>query len=177
MYIEQTLMNAAMNSGAANGAADMSNTDGAFTTQTAGRTVTAGMGSLPGGGSGSLAFPYVPMQGRNCDRYSNGDALQQGTVFPALNMQFRYEGPNNGLSATPLHRLMAMDFMVDDMGLYLTTHCDDQEAFAQYQNYVRAAREMRAQYEAANGPLMQTCAESGCQWLQDPWPWEKGGKR
>ena len=34
------------------------------------------------------------------------------------------------------------------------------------------------QYEANNGPLTQTAAtDSGCQWLENPWPWEMGGNR
>ena len=183
MYIEQTLMNAAMNGGSSNGAtsgtiAAPAAADSTFTTHTAGRTVTAGTGSLPGGGTGSLAFPYVAMQGRNCARFNNGDALQQGTVYPALNMQFRYTGPTGALPATPLHELMAMDFVIDDLGLYLTTHCDDADTFALYQDYIRTAQEKRRQYEAANGPLTQTAiTDSGCKWLQGPWPWEKGGNR
>lgn len=178
MYIEQTLMNAAMNRDTAAPAAANNTSDSTFTTSTAGQTVSAGMGSLPGGCTASLAFPYVPMQERNCRRYNDGDALQQGTVFPALNMQFRYEGPTGNLDATPLNELMAMDFVIDDLGLYLTTHCDDQEAFDLYQSYIRTAMEKRGQFEAANGPLTQTAlTDSGCKWLQDPWPWEKGGNR
>ncbi|MBQ7465545.1 MAG: spore coat protein CotJB, partial [Oscillospiraceae bacterium] len=56
--------------------------------------------------------------------------------------------------------------------------CDDDDAFALYRSMIRAARERRDQYEANNGPLTQTAAtDSGCQWLENPWPWEMGGNR
>ena len=40
------------------------------------------------------------------------------------------------LTYTELTSETAMDFMVDDMGLYLTTHCDDADAFALYRKQV-----------------------------------------
>ena len=193
MYIEKALMNAAMNQ-LNSSVGDMMNAnqwvgqpqpmpqdgtvqiaDNAAAQQNADGVV---MGALPGGGQGTLAFPYVAMQGRNCRRYGADESLRQGTVFPALDMPFRYTAPTNGLADTPMTELMAMDFMVDDMGLYLTTHCDDEDAFALYRSMIRAARERRDQYEANNGPLTQTAAtDSGCQWLENPWPWEMGGNR
>lgn len=186
MYIDKTLLNAALNQ--VTGAGDSMNA-GQWTGQAAASqngTVAIDQngegnvvrGALPGGGSGTLAFPYVAMQGRNCPRYSPDDSLRQGTVFPALDMPFRHTGPTGGVAETAATQLMAMDFMVDDMGLYLNTHCDDADAFALYRSFVRAAREQRDQYEANYGPLTQTDAtESACQWLNGPWPWEEGGNR
>ena len=48
----------------------------------------SGQGSLPGHG-GSLAFPYVPMQGTDPVRYSRMEALQTGTLFPGLDLPFK----------------------------------------------------------------------------------------
>ena len=71
---------------------------------------------------------------------------------------------------------MALDFAIDELGLYLTTHPNDQQALELYWSYIRLGREGRAKYEEANGPLLQTdITEGGFRWLDDPWPWDKGG--
>jgi len=135
-----------------------------------------GYGRLPGD-CGSLAFPYVPAQLNSNKRYANRQALQNGTLFPGLNLPFKYGAEKPGkLSDSELHELMAMDFAIDELGLYLTTHSEDREALALYWSYIRMAREARKKYEAENGPLFQTdITEGGFKWLNDPWPWEEGG--
>jgi len=135
-------------------------------------------GRLPTGGCAPMAFPYIPMQNCNARRYGNTEALQQGTLYPGLDLPFKYTGKTNGISNTALNMLMAIDFAVDDLGLYLTTHREDQDALELYWSYIRAAREAREKYEAANGPLEQTdITEGSYQWLNDPWPWDEGGNR
>ena len=75
-----------------------------------------------------------------------------------------------------LCELMALDFAIDELGLYLTTHPNDKQAQELYWGYIRLGREGRARYEEANGPLCKTAiTEGGFRWLDDPWPWDKGG--
>ena len=72
---------------------------------------------------------------------------------------------------------MALDFAVDELGLYLTTHPTDQEALDLYWTYVQLANEGRQKYQKLYGPLLQTDrpADGSYAWLKDPWPWERGG--
>lgn len=126
-----------------------------------------------------LAFPYVPVQCNNPQRYNNREALQRGTLFPGLDLPFhkelktRFPAINQALS-----ELMALDFAIDELGLYLTTHRDDQEALKLYWDYIRLGREGTKRYEEMYGPLHQTdITEGSYRWLDDPWPWEVGGKR
>lgn len=58
------------------------------TKQTTSAACGNGQGSLPGS-CGSLAFPYVPMQGTDPVRYSRMEALQTGTLFPGLDLPFK----------------------------------------------------------------------------------------
>ena len=124
-----------------------------------------------------LAFPYVPMQNQSPKRYDQRQALQQGTLFPGLDLPFHRELKSRFPAAnSALSELMALDFAIDELGLYLVTHADDQEALELYWSYIRMAKEGRKKYEAAYGPLQQTTiTEGGYRWLDDPWPWEKGG--
>ena len=91
-----------------------------------------------------LAFPYIPMQNDNPKRYEQNQALQRGTLFPGLDLPFhkemvtRFSAPNTALS-----ELMALDFAIDELGLYLVTHADDSEALELYWSYIRLAKAER----------------------------------
>ena len=78
---------------------------------------------------------------------------------------------------TALSELMALDFAIAELGLYLTTHRSDEDALELFRSYIRLANEGREKYVATYGPLRQTDMTQGdtfC-WLNDPWPWEIGG--
>ncbi len=124
-----------------------------------------------------LAFPYIPKQCQNPKRYDQREALQQGTLFPGLDLPFHREMKSRFPAAnSALSELMALDFAIDELGLYLVTHADDQEVLELYWNYIRLAQEGRAKYEKMYGPLTQTTiTPDGYTWLKDPWPWDEGG--
>lgn len=134
-------------------------------------------GSLPGC-CASLAFPFVPMQEPNPVRYSRMEALQTGTLFPGLDLPFKAAiQAKTKMANTALVELMALDFAVDELGLYLVTHKEDQEVLQLYWSYVKLAKEGREKYQKLYGPLLQTdlTPEDGYAWLKDPWPWDVGG--
>lgn len=138
-------------------------------------------GSLPGA-CASMVFPYVAMQNTNPDRYNQNEALTVGTLFPGLRMPFFKETQARmQCSNTALCELMALDFAITELGLYLDTHSNDTEALQLYTNYVILAKEGRQRYEATYGPLQQTGVSlaGGYTWLDDPWPWDsnKGGQK
>ena len=95
-----------------------------------------GQGNLPGS-CGALAFPFVAMQQQDPPRYDQREALQQGTLFPGLDLPFhkelrsRFPAANSALS-----ELMALDFAIDELGLYLVTHADDKEVLDLYWKYI-----------------------------------------
>lgn len=125
----------------------------------------------------ALAFPYVPMQCSDPPRYEAKEALATGTLFPGLNLPFKEAFQARMPSARPeLVELMALDFAVQELGLYLTTHQNDQEVLKLYWTYVRMAKEGREAYQKQFGPILQTdITEGSYQWLQDPWPWDAEG--
>ena len=137
-------------------------------------------GSLPGK-CADLAFPYIPMQNTDSERYSQDQALAAGTLFPGLNLPFfRAVKSKMNCENTALCELMAIGFAINELGLYLDTHQDDKEALALYVDYVNLAKEGRKRYEAAYGPLQQSAvSNAGYTWLNNPWPWEfvEGGKQ
>ncbi len=120
-----------------------------------------------------LAVPYVPFQQNNPRKYSQRDALSNGTLFPNLNLPFHRKVEGSDLPSSPLTELQALEFVVLELGTYLDTHPDDSEAFSLFKQFTAMERAARANYEAKFGPLTRDAAASSDSytWLRDPWPW------
>ncbi len=120
-----------------------------------------------------LAVPYVPFQQNTPQKYDQNDALSSGTLFPGLNLPFHLKTEGSALPSDPLTELQALEFVVLELGIYLDTHPEDEEAFQLFRQYVALERSARAAYEEANGPLMKDSAVNfgAYRWLNDPWPW------
>ena len=91
----------------------------------------AGQGALPG--CGPFATPFVVSQGSNPEKYTRERALEQGTLYPDLNLPFHLKVNPGRLADTPLNQLRALDFAIQELGLYLDTHPYDAEAFSLFQ--------------------------------------------
>ncbi|MBR3641474.1 MAG: spore coat protein CotJB [Oscillibacter sp.] len=136
-----------------------------------------GMGELPAP-CASLAFPYIAMQNDVPAVSDRREALQTGTLFPGLDLPFKAAiQARTKLPDTALVELMAVDFAVQELGLYLTTHPTDREALGLYQTYIKLAREGRELYRKKYGPLTETdlSPQGKFDWLKDPWPWNLEG--
>ena len=121
-----------------------------------------------------LAVPYVPFQQEGSQTYDQANALANGTIFPSLNLPFHLKVDASALSNNVSTQLQALLFVITELGLYLDTHQDDQEAFQLFRRYTELAKEAKKRYEEAHGPLTQLSAgqEQTYRWLDDPWPWD-----
>jgi len=131
-------------------------------------------GTLPA--CAPLAAAYVPRQQTGEPRYKSGDALARGTLFPGLDLPWKNIANENAgpLADTPLGELMALNFVVQELGLYLDTHHEDREALELYTDYARLLKQGTAAFTERFGPLDQTqvTMQTGFSWINDPWPWE-----
>ena len=122
-----------------------------------------------------LAAAYVPMQGENPPTYESGEALTRGTLFPGLDLPFmnmiNKTGPYAG---TPMGELMALQFVIKELQLYLDTHKDDMDAFKALQDTIALYKEGKAAYVKLYGPLTITDMDQANRytWICDPWPWD-----
>ena len=121
-----------------------------------------------------LAVPVVPVQQKNSKRYNQLDALATGTLFPGLNLPFHLKTAPSSLVETAALELQALCFVLTELGLYLDTHKNDEEAFRLFRQYSKMLKEGTQRYEAAYGPLKLHSAGNFDQftWLNGPWPWE-----
>lgn len=143
-------------------------------------TCPDGCGTLPA--CAPLAVPYVPFQQTNPKRYSQADALNNGTLFPGLNLPFHMKKDAANVAAGPLGELQALEFVLLELGLYLDTHQADAEAFALFQQYAALEKTGREKYESLYGPLFQSATAAQKEfsaWIKNPWPWDpmEGGKQ
>ena len=133
-------------------------------------------GRLPA--AAPLANPYVPFQVKFTPNYSAQKALVRGTLFPGLDLPFMGMVNKNELPVTPLSELQAMDFVINELALYLDTHRDDGEALDLYRAYQKMYKEGLVKYEKMYGPMKhKSVGEGAYRWIDDPWPWEYAKNR
>ncbi len=125
-----------------------------------------------------LAVPLVPGQQSSKPAYERDEALAKGTLFPGLDLPFMDYVAAGPADNTPLAELMALDFVTQEMALYLDTHPDDQEAFRTWKSCTALAQEGRKRYVEMYGPITrdETAMFDSWVWPEDPWPWNGSGK-
>ena len=139
-----------------------------------------GCGKLPE--CAPLAVPFVPFQQTSPKRYSQTDALNNGTLFPGLNLPFHLKKDAAQVVNSPMAELQALEFVLLELGLYLDTHQADEEAFALFQQYAALEKAGREKYESLYGPLFQAATagqKAFSTWIKNPWPRDlmEGGKQ
>ena len=122
-----------------------------------------------------LAAGFIPMQQENPAIYGNNEALTRGTLFPGLDLPFMNIANNaNPYAGTPLGELMAIDFVIQELVLYLDTHREDAEAFRMFRQLLDLSRQGQEAFTRQFGPVsrygMREC--NSYAWISDPWPWE-----
>ena len=75
-----------------------------------------------------------------------------------------------------LREIMALNFAVNDLALYLDTHPTDRCAIEKHSEYVEKVMKLTEEYQRLYGPLTVNFINQGnCwQWSDEPWPWERG---
>lgn len=137
--------------------------------------------------SHSLAMATVPVQ-KWCAPYDWKTALEKGTVFPCLNLDFFKSEENvtpignSALNAqeTALNEISAIGFAINDLTLYLDTHPDCPEGTKLFKELLQKRLELLADYAAKYQPLTQLSMVTGepesttYDWAEGPLPWEGG---
>ena len=130
-------------------------------------------GTLPS--CAGLAVPYVPFQQNGSQKYSQGDALSNGTLFPGLNLPFHLKVEGSTLPSNPLVELQALEFVVLELGIYLDTHPEDSEAIAYFREMNLKYQEALHEYSQKYGPLNLSHVHHPTdywKWVDQPWPWQ-----
>ncbi|MBE7066722.1 MAG: spore coat protein CotJB [Ruminococcaceae bacterium] len=77
---------------------------------------------------------------------------------------------------TLMREIMALDFALNDLKLYLNTHPDDEKSIELFNKIATKGKELFDTYQSMYGPLiaeMYTGSEHTWDWIECPWPWNK----
>ena len=122
-----------------------------------------------------LASGHVPPQHEAKPCYGAHEALTRGTLFPGLDLPFMNKvNKSHPYAGTPLGELMALDFVVKELNLYLDTHKNDRQAFEMMCKMIALKKSAHEKYVQMYGPITvaDTAMCDSFNWLNDPWPWE-----
>jgi spore coat protein JB len=74
-----------------------------------------------------------------------------------------------------MEQIMAYDFCMIDLGLFLDTHPSCENALMDFRTCYQESNKVRKMYEEKYGPLcFRHLPSPHCwQWIDSPWPWEK----
>ena len=142
----------------------------------------------------TLAIASVPKQNW-CEPYPWQTALNEGTIFPCLNLCFyKAEKGSATIKTEPsllckkeeaerevlMNKINSVSFALNDLTLYLDTHPDCPNGTALFHELLKERLELLADFAAKFYPLTQLSIETGhsdntCYgWSEGPMPWEGG---
>ena len=141
--------------------------------------------------SGQLAMASIPKQ-EWCEPYDFATALEEGTIFPCLNLTF-HKAPKGMCKCQTssdasdlsqknreelMSRLSAVSFVLNDLSLYLDTHPDCPKGTTLFYQLLEQRLSLLSEFENTFYPLTQTSMITGndtkkmYDWSCGPLPWE-----
>ena len=138
-----------------------------------------------------LAMASVPKQ-EWCEPYDLHTALEEGTIFPCLNLTF-HKAPSGKCSCKTncgcsdpeqkqreetMSSLTAISFAINDLTLYLDTHPNCQKGLSLFYQLLEERLDLLSEFAGDHYPLTQTsmisgdCDQTQYGWAEGPMPWE-----
>ena len=113
--------------------------------------------------------------GCNCNINSDWNTVANniGSMFMNNNMSNCED--NEMTRERMLNKIKCLHFVITELGLYLDTHPDDERALCLHRKYAKELRELEDKYQKVYGPLTINFPCNKWRWIEEPWPWERGG--
>ena len=74
-----------------------------------------------------------------------------------------------------MYKIMEMDFVINDLNLYLDLNPEDKDIYEKFKMYVDKCIALKDEYSKKYGPLTIDQVDSnGYKWEEEPWPWDGG---
>ncbi len=119
---------------------------------------------------------------RNNDIYKSLEGFNKGNMFSDIYSKYKnnnYKLKVNNPKDDLLYKIQMYSFALKDFNLYLDVHPEDTKILREFRDTNMMYTEAKNEYESKYGPLCVTSASSTSkwEWLDEPWPWDKVGKK
>lgn len=109
------------------------------------------------------------------------EGFNRGNMFENLYSPYKnyvYKLKVNNKKDELLYKIQIYYFAMIDLNLYLDLHPTETEALRNYQEYKKELERLKEEYGRLYGPLTIDDVNSKTKWtwIDNPWPWDKGGK-
>ena len=74
-----------------------------------------------------------------------------------------------------LEEIRSVNFSIIELSQYLDINPEDKKALYLHNEYANKLRSLTDSYQQKYGPLTMDCPCNKWRWIEQPWPWEKGG--
>lgn len=110
------------------------------------------------------------------DTYNPKDALEKGNTFKNLYSKYKnYDDtmlkPDDEKDILFLH-LQELDFIINDLNLYLDIHPDDKKMLNLFESYVKKYKNLKEDYTNLYGTLCVMDTKDNFDWAKLNYPWE-----
>lgn len=102
------------------------------------------------------------LQNAQCNSYNNSNINSCGCSGNSVSRE------------SMLNKIMALNFAINDLALYLDTHPNDQNAIRMHCEYSEKQISLTSEYQRLYGPLTINFISNTWDWIDEPWPWERG---
>ncbi len=112
--------------------------------------------------------------------YKPIEGFNKGNMFSNIYSKYKnhvYKLKVNNSKDDLLYKIQMYSFALKDFNLYLDVHPEDTNILREFRDTNMMYMEAKNEYESKYGPLCVTNADSTSKWtwLDEPWPWDKGG--
>ena len=112
--------------------------------------------------------------------FSKEEGFNKGNLYQNLYSKYKnhvYKLNVSNKKDELLLKIQMYTFALKDLILYLDIKPTDQSILKEYTITKETLKELKENYEKEFGPLCNTNVESDkWTWINNPWPWDKGGK-
>lgn len=119
---------------------------------------------------------------RGTKLYTPENGFNKGNMFENIYSKYKnhvYKLTVNNKKDELLYKIQMYTFTLKDLNLYLDVHPTDQSMLYEYQKNKRLLDESISTYENKYGPLTSFNVTNNDKWtwINNPWPWDKGGNK
>ncbi len=108
------------------------------------------------------------------------EGFNRGNMFNNLYNEYKKHSYNlkvNNKKDELLYKIQIYNFAIRDLSLYLDLHSDDREKVKLFIQYNNELNELKKSFNGLYSPLCinEVNNENKWTWIDNPWPWDKGG--